>query len=96
VYNEIEGSNRRCSGQGDIISGFLGTFAFWTNNFDDKNEACNQVSNININPNLLAAYSATTLVKHCNRETFHKKHRSMLTTDIINEIPDAFFTLFDS
>ena len=90
IFSEVEGGNRRCSGQGDILSGALGTFSFWTNN----KEASNQVSNIN--PNLLAAYSASTLVKYCNREAFIKKHRSMLTTDMINEISDTFLKLFDS
>jgi NAD(P)H-hydrate repair Nnr-like enzyme with NAD(P)H-hydrate dehydratase domain len=75
------------------LSGVLGTFSFWTNNFVNK-EACNEVSDI-INPNLLAAYCASTLVRTCNRESFHKNHRSMLTTDMIHEIPNVFYNLFD-
>ena len=89
LCNETEGSNRRCSGQGDILAGALGVFSFWSNNFK-----CDEATSIN--PNLLAAYCASTLIRTCNREAFLKKHRSMLTTDMINEISNVFNNLFDS
>ena len=91
LVNDVEGSNRRCGGQGDLISGALGTFAYWTNSSNDK------VNNNNdLNPNLVAAYCATTMVKCCNKDAFTKYKRSMLTTDIIQEIPNVFNTLFDA
>jgi ATP-dependent NAD(P)H-hydrate dehydratase len=69
----MEGSNRRCGGQGDMLCGTLGTFTFWTDRATTTLET-------DINPNMLAAYAAAALVKTCNTNAFAQMHRSMLTT----------------
>jgi ATP-dependent NAD(P)H-hydrate dehydratase len=99
IYNDNKllqclttGSNRRCGGQGDLLSGILTTFAFW---------AVEHYRKYPDNPNtaythsMLAAYSACCLTRTCNRLAFQSKSRSMLATDMIQDLPHAFNFLFN-
>ena len=38
VFGAVPGSNRRCGGQGDLLSGSMGTFVYWAHNWSEKNE----------------------------------------------------------
>ncbi len=77
-----------------MVCGILGTFAYWTNKFgSDKSSDSHDTY---INPNLLAAYCTTTLVKTCSKCVFDKIHRSMLTTDMIQHLPEIFHFLYES
>ncbi|XP_053603399.1 ATP-dependent (S)-NAD(P)H-hydrate dehydratase [Plodia interpunctella] len=90
--SEIGGSGRRCGGQGDILSGSIATFLYWTlsNNVeidivkDDKPMAAASLS----------CYAASRLVRCCNEKSFNTKGRSMLATDMIENIHEAFEELF--
>lgn len=85
VCNE-QGSTRRCGGQGDILAGSMGTFAYW---------ASKQIHYFNeLNPEVLAAYAASALTRHTNKIAFKAKGRNMITTDIVDLLPNAFHTLF--
>ena len=89
MHCDVDGSNRRCGGQGDMLCGTLGTFTYWTNR--------NQTADIDsLNPNMLAAYCAAALIKTCNRNVFEQMHRSMLTTDMVNKFPAMFHHMFES
>ncbi len=93
IYNDVEGCFKRCGGIGDILSGIIGTFAFWCNKdehyeFLSKQEICQ--------PNLVATYCATVLTKMCCREAYKKFHRSLLAVDIIEEIAQSFYKIFDN
>jgi ATP-dependent NAD(P)H-hydrate dehydratase len=92
IVNDMEGCLKRCGGIGDILTGTLGTFAFWCSSsqhieFLSKQEVSQ--------PNLIAAYCATVLTKECSRQAFKKFHRSLLAVDIIEEIAGSFYKIFD-
>lgn len=88
---KTEGSNRRCGGQGDMLSGVLGTFAGWvairrslkTPHITEKYA-----------DNILAGYSACCVTRACNRAAYQSNGRTMLTTDMISEFPKVFLKLF--
>lgn len=87
------GSARRCGGQGDLLSGALGTFAFWSN----KAFSTPQSADLSIQkygPNIVAALGACMLTRRCNRLAFEKFARSTTTTNMIEEIKNAFSELF--
>lgn len=86
-YETTKGSPRRCGGQGDILSGCLGTFAFWATQVEQKDgmEA----------PQLFACLAASTIVRVCNRYSFEDKGRGMTTTDMLEKLPIVFDKLFD-
>jgi NAD(P)H-hydrate repair Nnr-like enzyme with NAD(P)H-hydrate dehydratase domain len=89
IYNKAEGSLKRCGGIGDILSGITATFSLWTH-IGDKDTL------IGYKPTLIAAYAASTLVKQCSHIAYLKYHRSLLATDIIEQIPITFHHTFES
>ncbi|XP_066475059.1 ATP-dependent (S)-NAD(P)H-hydrate dehydratase isoform X1 [Tiliqua scincoides] len=84
-----EGSSRRCGGQGDLLSGFLGVLAHWA--FLAGPEKTNGQ-----NPFLVAAFGACSLTRQCNNQAFQKCGRSMTASDMVLEIGAAFNRLFET
>lgn len=84
----LEGSFRRCGGQGDILAGAIGTFSYWA----FLNEASLPLS-IRGNSAILAAYAGCCLTRRTSFLTFKKLGRSMLTTDMLSYIGEAFASL---
>jgi ATP-dependent NAD(P)H-hydrate dehydratase len=80
-----KGSNRRCGGQGDLLSGTLGTLMHWTN-VASQHVSPSAVFK-ELGPTLCASYTACHLLRRCAKEAFHKFDRSTTTTDILDEIP---------
>lgn len=85
----LEGSGRRCGGQGDLLAGALGVMAHWA--FLAGAEKTN-----GSRPLLLAALGACSLTRQCNRQAFQKHGRSMTTSDMIAEVGAAFRELFEA
>ncbi|XP_068140987.1 ATP-dependent (S)-NAD(P)H-hydrate dehydratase [Drosophila tropicalis] len=85
VYTLPEGgSGRRCGGQGDLLSGCLATFLCW---FLQSNEP---------DPLFLASCASSYLVKELNYAAFQKLGRSLIASDMINEIPTVFSNQFEN
>jgi ATP-dependent NAD(P)H-hydrate dehydratase len=90
ISNDAEGSLKRCGGIGDLLTGALGTFAYWTDsNQPTEHNEPNQL------PTILAAYSASMFIKECSRVAFTKFHRATLAVDVIDQIPSVFYDMFD-
>jgi len=87
------GSGRRCGGQGDVLSGSLGTFLCWAL-VAGRDVDCKIFPEINSQRMVVAAYGACRLTKECNRRAFSIHGRSMLVTDMIEQIHNSFETLF--
>lgn len=89
------GSGRRCGGQGDLLSGSIATFLNWTiatkNMIDDEN---NKPFDKNLLASSLSCFAASLLVRTCNAKAFQIKGRSMLATDMIEQIHEAFTELY--
>ncbi|XP_046962910.1 ATP-dependent (S)-NAD(P)H-hydrate dehydratase isoform X1 [Vanessa cardui] len=87
------GSGRRCGGQGDLLSGSIATFLHWT-----------IASRENINVEIpvdkmllatsLSCFAASLLIRKCNAKAFQVKGRSMLATDMVEYIHEAFTELY--
>lgn len=77
------GSNRRCGGQGDILSGCLATFYSWALEGNVPN------------PGPVSCAAAGLLTKKCNELAFEKHGRSMLASDMIHEIHNVFEQVFE-
>ncbi|KAG7215790.1 hypothetical protein INR49_021913 [Caranx melampygus] len=86
----IEGSGRRCGGQGDLLSGSMGVLAHWAH-------AASAAGLLrSVNPSVVAAYGACSLTRQCNSQAFQQHGRSTTTSDMIQEIGSAFKKLFES
>nr|XP_046259223.1 ATP-dependent (S)-NAD(P)H-hydrate dehydratase isoform X2 [Scatophagus argus] len=86
----IEGSGRRCGGQGDLLSGSLGVLAHWAH----AASAAGMFRSVN--PSVVAAFGACSLTRQCNSQAFQQHGRSTTTSDMIQEIGSAFKKLFES
>uniref|UniRef100_A0A915HS00 ATP-dependent NAD(P)H-hydrate dehydratase n=1 Tax=Romanomermis culicivorax TaxID=13658 RepID=A0A915HS00_ROMCU len=91
---EEPSSFRRCGGQGDLLSGSLGTFTHWAldamKNKDNKSCILDEYG-----PFMIAAYGACSLTKQCNRMAFDKIGRSCTTEDMIQCIHSAVKNIFN-
>ena len=87
------GSGRRCGGQGDLLSGSLGTFYFWAG----LKPAHDPPERDGYFPTeVVAAYAACRLTRECNSRAVAKAGRSTLTSDMLEEIHPAFEALFEN
>lgn len=82
------GSGRRAAGQGDILSGSLGTFYNWAL----KSNLCENEISIHVGKSV-AAYSAAKLTRTCNSKAFALYDRSLTASDMLNQIHHAFKNL---
>ncbi|XP_023271698.1 ATP-dependent (S)-NAD(P)H-hydrate dehydratase isoform X1 [Seriola lalandi dorsalis] len=86
----IEGSGRRCGGQGDLLSGSMGVLAHWAH-------AASAAGLLrSVSPSVVAAFGACSLTRQCNSQAFQQHGRSTTTSDMIQEIGSAFKKLFES
>ncbi|KAJ8717112.1 hypothetical protein PYW08_005511 [Mythimna loreyi] len=83
------GSGRRAGGQGDVLSGALGTFFHWAL----KTEFCKNETRIQLAQSV-AAYAAAKLTRLCNYKANVIHGQSMLASDMINQIHSAFESTF--
>lgn len=83
----LAGSGRRCGGQGDVLSGCLAVFWWWA-------LSCGPSECI-LSPAMTACYAAHRLTRECNLAAFKIKHRSTLTTDILEQIHPVFAQIFE-
>ncbi|CAD6992765.1 ATP-dependent (S)-NAD(P)H-hydrate dehydratase [Ceratitis capitata] len=77
------GSGRRCGGQGDLLCGSIATFFHWALESNQSNAA------------FVATFAASYLVKQCNAAGFEKWGRSMVASDMLNEIHIVFRNVFE-
>ncbi|KAM9710849.1 ATP-dependent (S)-NAD(P)H-hydrate dehydratase [Menidia menidia] len=91
VYScSVEGSGRRCGGQGDLLSGSMGVLAHWAHSASTAGRIRG------LNPSVVAAFGACSLTRQCNSQAFQRHRRSTTTSDMIQEIGTAFRKLFES
>lgn len=91
--SNVGGSSRRCGGQGDILAGSIATFLHWI--LSNEDISIDQVDK-NLLASSLACYAGSTLVRRCNEKAFTIKARSMLASDMIEFIHDAFTELYEN
>ncbi|XP_070554424.1 ATP-dependent (S)-NAD(P)H-hydrate dehydratase-like [Ptychodera flava] len=90
-----EGSPRRCGGQGDILSGTMGTFLHWAcNEYKDDTKTHNQMFTV-YGPTICAAYGACLLTRQCAKQAFQRMGRQTTTSDLMIELPKAYVHLFE-
>lgn len=82
------GSGRRCGGQGDLMSGACATFLKWSLDKDIGNDVQD------FRPSV-ACFAASKLTRECNSRAFAKHGRSMICTDMLQEIHGVFEDEFE-
>lgn len=82
IICDVQGSPRRCGGQGDVLSGIAGIFAAWASFTKDPVMLEN------------AAVAASGLTRQCSRLAFNKYKRSMVAGNLIEFLGPAFQDIF--
>ncbi|CAF1369998.1 unnamed protein product [Adineta ricciae] len=107
IHCGIDGSPRRCGGQGDLLAGALVAAYYWTVKNQDKigNQSSNadkspktidqQSSTSKLTPAQVAGYAASTLIRTSCQAIFSKLGRSMISADVLKEIGPTFNKLFE-
>lgn len=94
THCDTKNSARRCGGQGDLLAGCMAVFMSWASNFIKSQDNMNDEKIRSIR--LSAALGACSLARECNNRAFEKHHRGMTTVEMIQELPNAFFDLYES
>ncbi|TDL26574.1 Ribokinase-like protein [Rickenella mellea] len=92
VEVDIEGGLKRCGGQGDILSGAVGTFLAWGKCYEDGAFGDGSLPSARIP--ILSAIGGSTLTRTVSRIAFAQNGRSVITADMIPSIGTAFAEIF--
>ncbi|KAI0642208.1 Ribokinase-like protein [Trametes meyenii] len=92
VVVDVPGGLKRCGGQGDILSGTVGTVMAWGKCFESGAFGDGSVPPSRIP--LLAAVAGSIVTRTASRRAFGKHGRGVVTQDIIPEIGGAFAEIF--
>ncbi|KII87316.1 hypothetical protein PLICRDRAFT_251470 [Plicaturopsis crispa FD-325 SS-3] len=92
VEVDVPGGAKRCGGQGDILSGCVGTMLAWGKCYDsgaygDKSIPPSRMP-------ILAATGASVVTRTTSRRAFSKEGRGVVTQDMLGEIGKAFAEVF--
>jgi len=92
---EVQGGLKRVGGQGDILSGVVGTFLAWGKNYEEQHLKDSNDSNLKLQDiPLLAAIGGSHITRTASRIAFGKLGRGVLTSDMVGEVGEAYSELF--
>ncbi|KAJ2918685.1 hypothetical protein MD484_g1766, partial [Candolleomyces efflorescens] len=94
VEVDVEGGLKRCGGQGDVLSGSVGTFMAWGKCYEDGAFGDKSVPASRIP--LLAAVGGSMVTREASKRAFAKMGRGLVTQDMIPELGGAFAEFFGS
>ncbi|KAJ7170471.1 Ribokinase-like protein [Mycena crocata] len=89
---DVEGGLKRCGGQGDVLSGTVGTMLAWAKCYEDGIFGDNSIPASRFP--LLAAAGASMVIRTASRRAFHKEGRGVITQDMLPEIGKSFAEVF--
>ncbi|KAH6915952.1 H-hydrate dehydratase [Coprinopsis sp. MPI-PUGE-AT-0042] len=88
VQVDVPGGFKRCGGQGDVLSGCVGTFMAWGKCYEGGAYGDGSVPTSRMP--LLAAVAGSMVTRTASLLAYKKRGRSMLTQDVLEETGKAF------
>ena len=89
---DLQGSRKRSGGQGDTLTGSIGTFLCWRNAYMEKLwDVEGGVEEKDLI--MLAAWGGAAITRECSRLAFKAFGRSMQASDVGDMVPKAFESL---
>jgi len=91
--SDFEGGLKRSGGQGDTLTGSLGTFLAWRQVYheglwDVGDEKMDRAETL-----LVAAFAGSAITRECSRRAYQKRQRSLQASDLTEEVHEAFLSL---
>ncbi|KAK6336399.1 hypothetical protein TWF696_001958 [Orbilia brochopaga] len=91
---DVEGGLKRSGGQGDTLTGCLGTFLAWKKAYMERLwDHDNSLSEEELTA--YAAFGASAITRTCSKLAFEEKGRHMQASDLQTQIQRAFQMLFE-
>lgn len=95
VTCELRGGFKRSGGQGDTLTGSLGTMLAWKRAYEERLwQHDNSLKEEDLMT--LCAFGAAAVTRWCSRQAFAKKGRALQASDLSNEVATAFVELYES
>jgi len=92
IVSEFEGGLKRAGGQGDTLTGSLGTLLAWREVYHEKlwdiGEEMSREETL-----LVAAFGGSAITRECSRRAFARRQRSLQASDLTEEVHESFLTL---
>lgn len=95
TVSDFQGGLKRSGGQGDTLTGSLGTFLGWRQIYHEglwdtgsEREKMSRTETL-----LVAAFGGSAITRECSRRAFEKRARSLQASDLTDEVHDAFLSL---
>ena len=90
---DLQGGLKRSGGQGDTLTGSLGTFLAWREIYHDGSWDVGKEPMSRADTLLVAAFAGSAITRECSRRAFEKRGRSLQAGDLTEEVHQAFLTL---
>lgn len=92
VVSDLQGGRKRSGGQGDTLTGCIGTLLAWRKLYLDH--AWDTQGSFSKSETLiLAAWGGSAITRECSRRAFAKMGRSLQASDLTGEVGAAFLHL---
>lgn len=92
IVSDHEGGRKRSGGQGDTLTGSIGTMLAWRDIYhQDLWDTEGQLGKDETL--MLAAFAGSIITRECSRLAFGKHGRALQASDLTEEVPIAFETL---
>ena len=92
LVSDLEGGRKRSGGQGDTLTGCLGTLLAWRGAYLEK--LWDVEGDLKEDELLmLVAFGGSAITRECSRLAFMKKGRSLQASDLTDEVQGAFKTV---
>ncbi|RKO92987.1 Ribokinase-like protein [Blyttiomyces helicus] len=88
------GNSRRCGGQGDLLSGAIGTFVSWALGVPRPPTPLRPLNMTDGDAILTACWGACALIRGAGRAAFEKHRRATLAQDVVGEIGPVFDRMY--
>lgn len=92
---DFKGGLKRAGGQGDTLTGSLGTFLAWRQIYHEGlwelPPGQNKMSRME--SLLAAAFAGSAITRECSRKAFEKRGRSLQASDLTDEVHGSFLSL---
>ncbi|KAF7356495.1 ATP-dependent (S)-NAD(P)H-hydrate dehydratase [Mycena venus] len=92
VEVDTKGGLKRCGGQGDVLSGTVGTMLAWAKCYEDGIFGNGSIPASRFP--LLAAVGGSMVTRTASRRAFFKEGRGVVTQDMLPEVGKAFAEVF--
>jgi len=93
TISDFQGGLKRAGGQGDTLTGSLGTFLAWRSLYHEGLWDVGPDKMSRDETLLVAAFGGSAITRECSRRAFAKKARALQASDLTDEVHGSFLDL---